>query len=178
MTTSPLALAVTSATCGNFQDLQQHLANFAATVSVFKSPSPETVSPTEPTGSLDPASSPVIQNVVAILKAALRSGRCRSLQIIRQSLTSAAWSTIEGGSEQLFQAACEGQQADSFLWLSSEGLQVRPETFPKVGSQCAADSNGSLGLPLRNAVSQDSVNSGFQRRPPGQTTYEQRKGAC
>ena len=95
VTTSPLALAVTSAASGGLEDLQQHLASFAAKVAVFRTAGVEAVVSTGPAETLDSAADPVIQSVVAILRAALRNGECKSLQVIKQSLTAAAWSNIQ-----------------------------------------------------------------------------------
>ena len=73
---------------------------------------------------LDNAAKPIIQDLLDMLKAAVRAGQCDSLETIRQSLTSAAWSDIKLSSGQLYHAACEGQQATAYLWLASYGLKV------------------------------------------------------
>ncbi|KAK9862406.1 hypothetical protein WJX84_005637 [Apatococcus fuscideae] len=128
-TASPLALAVSSATCGDIRELQQNLTDFAATISVFEPSVLVAASAAEgkeglaTVSCLDTAARPILQNVLTVLKAAARNGQLDSLRVLRQTLTAAAWSDIVSNSEQLYQSACEGRQASAFLWLTSQGLQ-------------------------------------------------------
>ncbi|KAK9862405.1 hypothetical protein WJX84_005637 [Apatococcus fuscideae] len=129
-TASPLALAVSSATCGDIRELQQNLTDFAATISVFEPSVLVAASAAEgkeglaTVSCLDTAARPILQNVLTVLKAAARNGQLDSLRVLRQTLTAAAWSDIVSNSEQLYQSACEGRQASAFLWLTSQGLQA------------------------------------------------------
>lgn len=124
---SPLESAARCASTGDLAGLQSHLAQYASTVTVFKSvPAPGDLAeaPSSAHKALDSATTPIIQSVLSVLKAAALFGQCNSLEVIRQSLTTTAWSGVQLNSEQLFQAACEGRQATAYLWLASQGMQV------------------------------------------------------
>ena len=137
---SPLESAARCASTGDLADLEFHLVHYASTVTIFKILPTLGDHPSAPSSIdevLDSAAAPVLQSVLSVLKAAALFGQCSSLEVIRQSLTSAAWSGVQLNSEQLFQAACEGRQATAYLWLAAQGMKVCRETFSRWLRSCS-----------------------------------------